>query len=350
MKVYVCPWDSQYLNDVLFTDQYDKPPRGGKWPWQAVKEEFVKRGIEISTIDKFDRESRNCAFVGVGKVFTRFPELEYYASLAKELNFHKRILLSTEPPCISPNMYFNIDRFLAIYTHVYYACKLDGTLFSNQRLKSVMHNKEVSRIRYFNSPVKMDSPLMPEFYSDLRSGIVMINTNKAPIFPYRQLYGARIAAINYFGKFRDFALYGRGWLRPTLYPRPLNYRSVRACYEGALPLEGKYDVLSKHNFALCFENCAIPGYITEKIFDCFCCGTIPIYLGAPDVSDFIPSNCFVDFRRFEGFAELRDYLSSLTKEDIQKFRDNIVAYFKSAKFAPFKGVSFACELANLVEN
>ena len=42
-------------------------------------------------------------------------------------------------------------------------------------------------------------------------------------------------------------------------------------------------------------------WITEKIFDCFYAGTIPVYLGAPDVARWLPPECFIDMRRFGGY-------------------------------------------------
>ena len=49
------------------------------------------------------------------------------------------------------------------------------------------------------------------------------------------------------------------------------------------------------SFAICYENARdIPGYITEKIFDCFFAGCVPIYWGgAPNVTDHIPANTFI---------------------------------------------------------
>lgn len=53
-------------------------------------------------------------------------------------------------------------------------------------------------------------------------------------------------------------------------------------------VEDKLGTLRHFRFALCFENCVFPGYVTEKVFDCFLSGCVPIYLGAPDITDFIP--------------------------------------------------------------
>lgn len=48
-----------------------------------------------------------------------------------------------------------------------------------------------------------------------------------------------------------------------------------------------------YNYALVFENQQQPGYITEKLLDCFKAGTVPIYWGAPNASDYIPQETFL---------------------------------------------------------
>ena len=62
------------------------------------------------------------------------------------------------------------------------------------------------------------------------------------------------------------------------------------------------------------------GYVTEKLFDCFYAGTVPIYLGANDIAQLIPANTYIDFRQFQTILELRNYLYSLSEEDIQQYR------------------------------
>ncbi len=49
-------------------------------------------------------------------------------------------------------------------------------------------------------------------------------------------------------------------------------------------IEKKEEGLSDYMFSVCIENDCYETYFTEKILDCFATGTIPIYLGAPDIS------------------------------------------------------------------
>ncbi|MCL5886996.1 MAG: glycosyltransferase family 10 [Actinobacteria bacterium] len=129
------------------------------------------------------------------------------------------------------------------------------------------------------------------------------------------LYVERLAAIRHFGATDGFDLFGRGWHEPVSGADALTKHSIAGSYRGPLPSDGKITTLTGYRFTLCFENTIFPGYITEKIFDCLLAGTIPIYLGAPDITDYLPPEAFVDFRDFSDMASLEDYLRVMPAED-----------------------------------
>jgi len=62
------------------------------------------------------------------------------------------------------------------------------------------------------------------------------------------------------------------------------------------------------------------GYVTEKIFDCFYAGTIPLYLGASDIPELIPKEAFIDCRQFSSWAKMADEMLRLPNEEIQSLR------------------------------
>jgi hypothetical protein len=51
------------------------------------------------------------------------------------------------------------------------------------------------------------------------------------------------------------------------------------------PFSKKEDVLKDYYFSITIENERYSNYYTEKLMDCFACGTIPIYYGTPEVGD-----------------------------------------------------------------
>ena len=89
----------------------------------------------------------------------------------------------------------------------------------------------------------------------------------------------------------------------------------------------------------CIEK--IPGLITEKIFDCFAAGTVPIYLGAPNITDYIPRSCFVDFRQFANYNNLYDYLANMSKGEYQKYLDAAKAFIDSPQYQIFTSTHYA---------
>lgn len=160
------------------------------------------------------------------------------------------------------------------------------------------------------------------------------------------LYKARLAAIRHFGGGGGFNLYGMGWNRRVIGERG-NRAPVERCYRG--PVASKEDVLSRHRFALCFENTSFPGYITEKLFDCLFAGTIPIYLGAPDIAEFIPEACFIDVKAFSSFDELESHLHEMTPDEARERLKAIETFLSSSAFERFTNAVFVSRLMALVD-
>jgi hypothetical protein len=78
----------------------------------------------------------------------------------------------------------------------------------------------------------------------------------------------------------------------------------------------KLETCSGYRFTLAFENAIAPDYVTEKFYDPLLAGSVPVYLGAPNVSQFAPvEGCYIDASDFSGPAELADYLLALDRDD-----------------------------------
>lgn len=108
------------------------------------------------------------------------------------------------------------------------------------------------------------------------------------------LHEARLEAMDYFSRRGTLNLYGSGWGEmaglPLAWSRRLG-ENQGLHYFGRC--EDKAQILQEYRVSLCFENTEMLGYITEKMIDCFVSGTIPVYRGAPDVADYIPSDAFI---------------------------------------------------------
>ena len=162
--------------------------------------------------------------------------------------------------------------------------------------------------------------------------LVAIYSNKL-VKHYSGLYEERVAAFDYFSnKHEGLDLYGVGWNQST---RP----SIVASYKGVC--EAKKDILQNYKFSICFENATYPGLITEKIFDCFAAGTVPIYYGAPNIQDYIPKDCFIDFRDFNSYEELSTYLLDMKEVEYKKYLDAVKIFIQTQEYYEFTSKRYA---------
>jgi len=128
-----------------------------------------------------------------------------------------------------------------------------------------------------------------------------------------ELYSLRVSVIRWFeeNQPRMFDLYGKGW-NQNEFP---SYLGV---------IDKKSDMLSSYKFSICFENASgYSGYITEKIFDCFMAGCVPIYYGASNIEDHIPSECFIDFRKFSDLDEMYIFMALITENEYSNYMEAI---------------------------
>jgi hypothetical protein len=75
-------------------------------------------------------------------------------------------------------------------------------------------------------------------------------------------------------------------------------------------------VCASHKFTLAFENTIAADYVTNKLFEVWSVGSVPVYLGAPNVADFAPSRrSYIDVTDFDGPMDLARYLNHLDEHD-----------------------------------
>lgn len=192
---------------------------------------------------------------------------------------------------------------------------------------------------------------LPRDTPDRKGFCVVIAGNKMSAHP-AELYSKRIEAVRWFEKFHpgELDLYGRGWderlFTGSLAARALNkIRPLRRLlaphfpsYKGEIPK--KRPVLSRYKFSICYENTAFPGYITEKIFDCFFSGVVPVYLGAPNVLSHIPGECFVDKRKYPTYEALYERLRGMSEADILGHLDAVKKFLSGNASRQFSADSF----------
>ena len=84
----------------------------------------------------------------------------------------------------------------------------------------------------------------------------------------------------------------------------------------------KEEGLCDYMFSVAIENGEYETYFTEKLLDCFATGTIPVYLGAPDVGDHFNKDGIIDLtEEFEVSEEIYYSKMDAIKENLEKAKE-----------------------------
>ncbi len=94
------------------------------------------------------------------------------------------------------------------------------------------------------------------------------------------------------------------------------------------PLPDKISLLRTAPFHIVVENGYIHGYFTEKIMDCFLTGTIPIYLGCPDIDKQFDIRGIICFKTI---ADLESIFSKLSMELYNSMLDAVKHNYEQAQ-------------------
>jgi hypothetical protein len=80
----------------------------------------------------------------------------------------------------------------------------------------------------------------------------------------------------------------------------------------------KNEIIARYKFTLAFENSISEDYVTEKFFDPLVFGSVPVYLGAPNVARFAPGDhSFINVADFPSPRVLADYLNQLGRDETE---------------------------------
>ena len=74
------------------------------------------------------------------------------------------------------------------------------------------------------------------------------------------------------------------------------------------------ETYKNYRFVIAMENCVQPGYVTEKILNAFAAGSIPIYHGAPEISELFNPKAFINLSNFKSTQEGVEYVINMTHE------------------------------------
>lgn len=309
-EVSVVPYDQIFMPEHLYRYEANKKPLHDFAGWFYLDFELQKKGHHLLPTDL---QRKNIPHPQNSIIFYDAPcWVPDWQKKISSFTKKKLLLIAYEPPSVRPWLYSKetLSHFAKVLTW-------NDDLVDNKKYFKFFH------------PVllPMRSDILPFSQKKL---LTQISTNRSSQHPH-ELYSERMKAIEFFEKKggKDFCFYGRGWEK-------FGFKS----YKG--PIDNKYEVLKQYRFSLCYENIKNqPGYITEKIFDCFASGCVPIYFGAPNIAKFIPKNCFISRRDFKNYEELYSYLKNMKEDEYNKYIENIRCFLQSEKAKYFSPEFFA---------
>jgi tetratricopeptide (TPR) repeat protein len=233
------------------------------------------------------------------------------------------ILLLAEPIVVLPGQY-NED----VWSHFDHILTLYDTIVEREARFTKVPMFRSDGWLGLEGAITEDMSLREKTYpiQGRRKAILMINGNKRSSME-GELYSKRIEAATWFFHNSDipFDVFGTP---PFFLPN----------YKGTVPPGKRFPVLAQYRFNLCFENMNHPlyakGYV-EKILDCLETRTVPIYYGGPNIEMYVPKECFIDFREFDGFADLDRYLHSMTEDEYMSYVENIDTWVCRGGLRPY---------------
>lgn len=321
LNVAVLPSSEIFLNGAIF--EKNKHRDDCLFFFRLFKELGLKEGFNVRTVDHFLPGDIDVL------VFYRF-DLNVHKIL-KLIGSNKRVKLvhvMHEPSTVVPFHIFKI---------------IEGLPFDLQYILNddvAEKSSTVNKICYGVTPILINDIPHVEFKN--KKFITTISGSKSS-GSAGELYSERERAIIYFANMRTgFDLYGMGWEK-------CNSEEIIKTYRGSV--NDKKDTLKNYKFTLCFENTkGVRGYITEKIFDCFSAGSVPIYYGAPNIDKYIPKECYVDFRDFETYDVLYDFLYTMSESQYNKYLDAAKNFIESDDYSSVNAIGYVDTLVKgLVE-
>ena len=323
----------KYLQGNNIFNEYSKDNRDDVFSsFIELKKEFTKYGVSLNTIDITSVDDAEIV------LYYNMPSPQ-----TRVADRCKSLLILAESEMIRKDNYAPIlhENFSQIFT---------------------WHDDLVDGIKYHKLSYSHKFPFKIK-REPKKKLCVLISANKKSRH-HLELYSERVRAIKWFEENHpdDFDLYGVGWdcyrfdgprLVRALNKLPALPKLVaKVCRQKFNSYKGvvadKKEIMSRYYFSICYENARdIPGYITEKLFDSFFAGCVPIYWGASNVLDYVPENCFIDKRRFTSYSELYKYISTIRESEFIDYLDNIDSYIASDRKHQFSDKYFAGKICSV---
>ena len=292
---------------------------------------FLKKKINIQHYRKIKDINKIDLLIIQGSIFN--IELE---SISK-INTNKYFILA-EQESIQPKLYNKnfLERFDKIFTY-------KKELVDNKRVFYLSYSLLITN-KIKNSLIKNKKYLSCAFFANKK--------NKNPLSTFNE----RTKLIRYFAEKNKnyFHLYGANWDYKVYNYQPTNIfekifnlitkiitKSInRIKYINYILspemkvwkgfIKNQMYTSGKYKFEFCYENSN--NNMTARPFLSFYAGTVPIYLGPNYIKKIIPSNCYIDKKKFNSYDKLLKFILNINKIKYSKYIKNINNFLKSKKY------------------
>ena len=302
----------------IFKEDQSNDPDGYRYKYLCLKNELTKHKINIATPD-------------INKISK--SRINVYVDIPKKIIINSKaisVLIIAENPTIYKKNWIKSyhDLFDLIFT---------------------WNDKYVDNIKYYKFQFTYKFPQEKfKIPFNKKKFLTLISENKK-INHENELYSERLRAIRWLEKNipDEFDLYGRSWNKLVsankfinfIYSKlihPISFFNIKTkSYKG--DIFDKVKTLLLYKFSICYENASnYSGYITEKIFHCFFSNVVPIYLGANNIDNYIPSNCYIDKNKYRSYSDLIFFLKSINEKQYEEYLKNINNFLNSKKAEQFK--------------
>lgn len=350
ISVFIDPVSSHFERNELFNTANPHNVEGAHEPYFHLRHVLESQGIEVNTADYLmNGQKRNKQ-----NIYFSLGILKNWKRLSDQPDVTLSGLFTFEAPIVQPSVYRALPKLSRHFRRIY--SYTTGPALARYGCRDLQFRK-------LHIPYPASGVVEPLWSKPKRKFLNLLNYNRLCRRSWCELYTERLRALEFFARYDEIDLYGLAWEKPpyrvgeTWIPATLTLanrylrehvpflpihpfeKTIRKTYRG--PAASKYETQSEYIFTICYENMALEGWLNENLFDCFVVGTVPVYLGAPDILDYVPENCFIDKRKFGTYSELRSYLKSLSEREIQSYRENAREFLTSSRYRPFTKESFA---------
>lgn len=318
-------FSSNELNNRIFASDCRSAKAVGL---KAFRTFMGKRDVEVVTLDTVDFHDANVKYVLYFEYNWRMLKRDPFLD---KIPYQKRALVLLEPANVNPSMYYT--DFLRKRFHVVFTWDLK-LLAKHPRYAQI--NVPVGA-----EPRSYRCNRFRDYSFSNKKLLVAVSANRGGYMPQSiHSYNTRRRTYRFFEDrfFADFDLYGRWWDQPrNVIEKWLGFTPFQS-WRGPIPgsWDEKISVIAKYKYALCFENNVCqPGYISEKITDCFCARCVPVYYGSPGTEKMIPRDTWIDLRDFRDYAELGAFLVQMDEKQYVQYINAIERFMNSEQISFF---------------